>query len=174
MENWLGSSLNQIHGWTTVRESYCRALEQGPLLPCSPFPASTWQFFSSTWPFLLPSFLPSSTILVLVAKSPSSLTLTQGRAVGDIFSSSVYDAIWPVSWILVIPWSVDLWVRKCLKCCGFLLRRHAYFPSPSVHHAIPDSQKYPHLSRSGEVHSSWLLEMVGLAWLQLFCISPVK
>ena len=32
MENWLGSSLNQIQGWTTVRESYFRALEQGSLL----------------------------------------------------------------------------------------------------------------------------------------------
>ena len=32
MENWLSSSLNQIQGWTTVRESYSRALEQGPLL----------------------------------------------------------------------------------------------------------------------------------------------
>ena len=31
MENWLGSSLNHIQGWTTVRESYSRALEQGPL-----------------------------------------------------------------------------------------------------------------------------------------------
>ena len=31
MENWLGSSLNQIQGWTAVRESYSRALEQGPL-----------------------------------------------------------------------------------------------------------------------------------------------
>ena len=31
MENWLGSSLNQIQGWTTVRESYSPALEQGPL-----------------------------------------------------------------------------------------------------------------------------------------------
>ena len=28
----LGSSLNQILGWTTVRKSYSRALEQGPLL----------------------------------------------------------------------------------------------------------------------------------------------
>ena len=28
----LGSSLNQIQGWTTVRESYSRALEQGPQL----------------------------------------------------------------------------------------------------------------------------------------------
>ena len=28
MENWLGSSLNQIQGWTTVRESYSHALEQ--------------------------------------------------------------------------------------------------------------------------------------------------
>ena len=31
MENWLGSSLNHIQGWTTVRESYSHALEQGPL-----------------------------------------------------------------------------------------------------------------------------------------------
>ena len=31
MENWLGSSLNQIQGWTSVRESYSRASEQGPL-----------------------------------------------------------------------------------------------------------------------------------------------
>ena len=31
MENWPGSSLNQIQGWTTVRESYSRVLEQGPL-----------------------------------------------------------------------------------------------------------------------------------------------
>ena len=28
MENWLGSFLNQIQLWTTVRESYSRALEQ--------------------------------------------------------------------------------------------------------------------------------------------------
>ena len=27
MENWLGSSLNQMQGWSTVRESYFRALE---------------------------------------------------------------------------------------------------------------------------------------------------
>ena len=32
MENWLGSSLNQIQGWTAVCQSYSRALEQGPLL----------------------------------------------------------------------------------------------------------------------------------------------
>ena len=32
MENWCGSSLNQIQGWTTVRESYSRALEQEPLI----------------------------------------------------------------------------------------------------------------------------------------------
>ena len=31
MENWLGSSLNQIQGWLTVQVSYSRALEQGPL-----------------------------------------------------------------------------------------------------------------------------------------------
>ena len=34
MENWLGSSLNQIQGWTTVRESYSPALEQPPLAVC--------------------------------------------------------------------------------------------------------------------------------------------
>ena len=32
MENWLGSSLNHIQGSTTVRQSYSRALEQGPLV----------------------------------------------------------------------------------------------------------------------------------------------
>ena len=32
MENWLGSSFNQIPGWITVREFYSRALEQGLLL----------------------------------------------------------------------------------------------------------------------------------------------
>ena len=32
LENWLGSSLNQIQGWTTVQEPYSRALEQGPLV----------------------------------------------------------------------------------------------------------------------------------------------
>ena len=32
MDNWLGSSLNQIQGWATVQESYSRALEQGTLL----------------------------------------------------------------------------------------------------------------------------------------------
>ena len=31
IENWNGSSLNQIQGRTTVRESYSRALEQGTL-----------------------------------------------------------------------------------------------------------------------------------------------
>ena len=31
IENWLGSSLNQIQGWTTVRESYSCALDQGSL-----------------------------------------------------------------------------------------------------------------------------------------------
>ena len=42
MENWLGSSLNQIQGWTAVRESYSCALEQGLLtgaLLLSPLPA---------------------------------------------------------------------------------------------------------------------------------------
>ena len=32
IENWIGSSLNKIQGWTDVRESYSRALEKGPLL----------------------------------------------------------------------------------------------------------------------------------------------
>ena len=32
MENWLGSSWNQIQGGTAVRESYYRALEQGTLI----------------------------------------------------------------------------------------------------------------------------------------------
>ena len=40
MENWLGSSLNKIQGWTTVRESYSRALEQGPLGFQFPLPLS--------------------------------------------------------------------------------------------------------------------------------------
>ena len=31
VETWLGSSLTQIQGWTTVRESYSGALEQGTL-----------------------------------------------------------------------------------------------------------------------------------------------
>ena len=31
MENWLGTSLNQIRGWSSVRESYSRRLEQGLL-----------------------------------------------------------------------------------------------------------------------------------------------
>ena len=29
MENWLGSAVNHIQGWATVRESYSRALGQG-------------------------------------------------------------------------------------------------------------------------------------------------
>ena len=51
-ENWLGSSLNQIQGWTTVWESYSRYLEQIPLcvphakLPTLPFwsDALKWKF----------------------------------------------------------------------------------------------------------------------------------
>ena len=31
MENFLGTSMNHIQGWTTVRDSYSCALEQGPL-----------------------------------------------------------------------------------------------------------------------------------------------
>ena len=37
MENWIDSSLNQIQGRTTVRESYSRALDQGPLIFASTF-----------------------------------------------------------------------------------------------------------------------------------------
>ena len=37
-ENWLGSSLYHKQGWTTVWESYSRALEQGPLLNVVLFP----------------------------------------------------------------------------------------------------------------------------------------
>ena len=36
-ENWLGSSLNQIQVWTTVQESFSRALEHGPLLCLTSF-----------------------------------------------------------------------------------------------------------------------------------------
>ena len=38
LENWLGSSVNHIQGWRTVRESYARALEQGPLSEPLPSP----------------------------------------------------------------------------------------------------------------------------------------
>ena len=41
-ENWLGSSLNQIQGWTTVQESYSRAF--GARIPA----------VSPPWPFKLP------------------------------------------------------------------------------------------------------------------------
>ena len=51
MENWLGPSLNQIQDWTTVLESYSRALEDGSLerrgqpevaiVSISPFPSLT-------------------------------------------------------------------------------------------------------------------------------------
>ena len=41
MENWLGSSLNQIQGRTTVRESYPPALEQGHLLSPRPRPPAS-------------------------------------------------------------------------------------------------------------------------------------
>merc|ERR1719460_2532904 len=43
MGNWLGFPLNQIQGWTTVRESYSRALEQGPLLSSFPLPGFSSQ-----------------------------------------------------------------------------------------------------------------------------------
>ena len=48
MENWLGSSLEQIQGWTTVRESYSRALEPGPL--------TANVRLRGRWTRLLPSF----------------------------------------------------------------------------------------------------------------------
>ena len=38
-ENWLGSSLNQILDWMTVRESYSRALEQEALY------GREWRFY---------------------------------------------------------------------------------------------------------------------------------
>ena len=44
MENWLGSFLNQIQGWTTVRESYSRALAQGPLCRVEWSASSCWNF----------------------------------------------------------------------------------------------------------------------------------
>ena len=43
MENWLGSSLNQMQGWTTVQESYSRALEQGSLEVTNAF----WWFWEN-------------------------------------------------------------------------------------------------------------------------------
>ena len=43
MENWLGPSLNQIQGWTTVRESYSHALEQGPLAPSLSLVVKKWK-----------------------------------------------------------------------------------------------------------------------------------
>ena len=44
MENWLGTSLNQIRGWTAVRESYSRALEKEPL------PLTCGSVFFVVWP----------------------------------------------------------------------------------------------------------------------------
>ena len=38
LENWLGSSLNQMQGWTSFRESYSPALEQVHLLAPPPIP----------------------------------------------------------------------------------------------------------------------------------------
>ena len=58
MENWLGSSLNKIRGRTFVRESYSRALEQGPLLrmraTCEGWEESHRHF----WRQLLPTAFP--------------------------------------------------------------------------------------------------------------------
>ena len=53
IENWLGSSLNQIQGCTTVQESYSRALEQGPLVGNWRVGRGKWkprEVFSK-WPF---------------------------------------------------------------------------------------------------------------------------
>ena len=47
MENCLGPSLNQIQCWTTVREYYSHALEQGPLLP-SPINLTSFQLLHAT------------------------------------------------------------------------------------------------------------------------------
>ena len=43
MENWLGSSFNQIQGRTTVLESYSCALEQGPLAVVWDWEAKLWR-----------------------------------------------------------------------------------------------------------------------------------
>ena len=70
---WLGSSLNQIQGWTTVRESYSPALEQRPLLsflhpPPSP-PIPTLSLFSA-----FPSFISFSSFLVAKKRRKRSLS----------------------------------------------------------------------------------------------------
>ena len=73
MENWLGLSLNQIQGWTTVRESYSRALEQGPLPPTtnpSPLPFLCSVGFRPPCNKRAPRRLPSS--LPPFQTSPSS------------------------------------------------------------------------------------------------------
>ena len=56
MENWLGSSLNQIHGWTNVPESYSRALEQGPLLTLTTQTVFHIVFLQSLFSENIPSF----------------------------------------------------------------------------------------------------------------------
>ena len=65
MQNWPGSTLNQIQGWTTVRESCSRVLEQRPLRS----DLSSWlccrilanKRFAFTWPMVrfLPPHWPS-------------------------------------------------------------------------------------------------------------------
>ena len=47
MVDWLGSSLNQIQGWTTVRESYSRALEHDApsLATCKTFICGRRRFY---------------------------------------------------------------------------------------------------------------------------------
>ena len=67
MENWLGSSLNQIQGWTTVRESYSRALEQGPLGPSGSGSGGRTKRPSP----------PSSSFTVLASSPPSQTTTLQ-------------------------------------------------------------------------------------------------
>ena len=67
IENWLGSSLNQIQGWNSFWQSYSRALEQRPLLQMVNWtkrlfpvasvsiPRSVWRRFFDVFDFLFAS-----------------------------------------------------------------------------------------------------------------------
>ena len=92
MEKWLGSSLNQIQGWTTLRESYSssRALEQGSLLESvGGRRISRGQSDHQIWQRSL-CFGPSLACFQADPNIPLNQTLTSS----------------------VILRSVDLWVRK--------------------------------------------------------------